>query len=134
VVDERSRDASDLFGEEGFVYNGNPVAASDPVTPEHLERIERFDSIPANFVNFEKFLGVFLDLAGPNDAGIIENTRALKEKFPELRRMLINYITYDPEYIHARNSGGSFDYKHSLLILIGMCYLDRILIPELFKS
>jgi hypothetical protein len=134
VVDERSRDASDLFGEEGFVYNGNPVAALDPVTPEHLERIERFDSIPANFVNFEKFLGVFLDLAGPNDAGIIENTRALKEKFPDLRRMLINYITYDPEYIHARNSGGSFDYKHSLLILIGMCYLDRILIPELFKS
>jgi hypothetical protein len=134
TVDERSRDASDLFGEEGFVYNGVPVAASDPVTAEHLERIERFDSVPAHFVNFERFLDVFLALAGPNDAGIIENTRLLKENLPQLRRRLVNYITYDPEYIRARNAGGSFDYKHSLLILIGMCYLDEVLIPELFKS
>ncbi|MDJ1483693.1 hypothetical protein QNI16_24555 [Cytophagaceae bacterium YF14B1] len=133
VVDENSRETADIVGEEGFVFNGQTLKASDSVTTQYLEKIEQFDQIPANFTNFEKFLDVFLNLAGPNDAGIIENTQMLKSKLPEIRRMLLNYVTYDPEYINARTSG-QFDYKHSILVLIAMCFLDRILIPDLFKG
>ena len=142
VADASLRTNSDIFGESGFKFYkdpnnsvATPLEAHDIVSTDHFEDLQFALEFPEKFVEFEKFLDVFLEFVGPNTTGIIPNTKILREKSGSLGRQLKSYITNDPEFRKAHNPlVDSFDFKHSMLVLEGMCFLERMLIPEVFKN
>ena len=90
-----------------------------------------------NFDRFNDFLSVYLEFVAKTD--MIENTAILKQKAEnELSRRLISYLNNDPEwkkaYENEKTSTSEFDYKYPFIIAEGMCFLENILIPEVFKG
>jgi hypothetical protein len=141
TVDPAVRENSDIFGENGFIYhpvNGQPehLLGSDNIRSEHLEEMDFGIQIPEKFEKFEEFLNIFLDFVGPRKTGIVKNITPLEQKKSQLFRELQGYITNDREWQKAaeqKRMGQPFDYKHSMLILEGICFLDKFIIPEVFK-
>ncbi len=141
-VDDLARDNSDIFGENGFVYhpeNGEPVAlkADDNIHAKHLEEMDFGIQIPDKFEKFEEFLSIFADFVGPRKTGIIKNIALIEQKKTELFRELKGFITNDNEWQKAdeqKRQGQPFEYKHSMLVLEGMCFLEHFIIPEIFKK
>jgi len=141
MVDTFVRENSDLFGEEGFVYfpqggEAQKLGKDQTINYQHLEEMDFGIEIPEKFVEFEKFLNIFFDFAGSRKTGMIRNIAVLEQKKPNLSRELKNYITNDPEWKKAdeqKRQGLPFEFKHSMFVLTGMCFMDRFLIPEIYK-
>ncbi|GAB4402365.1 MAG: hypothetical protein OHK0039_00280 [Bacteroidia bacterium] len=139
TTDSDVRRYSDIFGEEGFqlMQDGKPVEieADMPITSEHFHDM-RFDLVfPERFKQFEQFLDIFLKYAGPREMGILSNTSSLKEKSLSISKFLQGYIEEDAEYKKARReSKENFDFKHSMLVLEGMCFLDKFLMEEVYRD
>jgi hypothetical protein len=133
------RENSDLFGESGFVFqpqNGEEqlLNASDIIKIEHLKDMKFGIRIPDEFVEFNKFFDIFIRFVGPNSTGIKNDAAQLEAKKTQLARELKAFILNDSEWQKANEqakSGQPFDYKHSMLILEGMCFLEKFIIPEL---
>lgn len=133
------RNNSDIFGESGFSIRkeGNEledVPHTATISSAHFESLNLKLKFPQTFQEFNKFLDIYLDFVGPSQTGIISNTRALKEKTNEISNYLKGYITNDPEYKKAKNSASDFEFKHSMLVLEGMCFLEKFLVPEIYKN
>ena len=132
------RSNSDIFGEKGFVLfkDGaqHELEAKDVISNTHFEDLQFGLEFPARFEEFEKFLDIFLNFTG-KITGIVKNTRTLKDRSADLSRELKGFIMADPEYKNAQDTSyDEFDYKHSMLVLEGMCYLEKVLIPEVFNQ
>ncbi|MDX2246886.1 MAG: hypothetical protein SF052_08940 [Bacteroidia bacterium] len=132
------RNNSDIFGESGFAIRkeGNEleeVPHIATISSEHFESLNLKLKFPSAYQEFNKFLDIYLDFVGPSQTGIISNTRGLKEKTAELSNYLKGYITNDPEYKKAKNSS-NFEFKHSMLVLEGICFLEKFLVPEIYKN
>jgi len=134
------RQTSDLIGESGYKYfaqgdNAGKVLAQDDVaSSEYLSEMDFGIEIPQKFEEFEKFLSIFCQFTGPNNTGILRNSVAIENHKNDLVRELKNYITSDVEWQKAdtlRQQGQPFEYKHSLLVLEGMCFLDKFIIPDI---
>jgi hypothetical protein len=137
--DKSLRETSDIFAEKGILYlqNGQFVnfAEDEEVKSEYFENIGQFE-FPAKFENFDEFLRIFIDFVGYN-AGLVRNISAIESRSKELRDFLTNYIPNDSEYTKAMNAKqktNRFEYRFPILIAAGLCYLEKILIPEIFKS
>jgi hypothetical protein len=137
--DSNVRFTSDIFAEKGirYVRDGQftEFAENDIVDDEYFENIGRFE-FPERFENFEDFLRVFIDFVG-HKSGLVTNVAVLENRSKELKSLLEAYIQNDPEYKKARNAKqqtNKFEYRFSILIAEGLCYLEKILIPEIFKS
>ena len=135
---ENLRENSDIFGESGYAIRkeGNQleeVPLNATISSEHFENLNLKLKFPSSYEEFNKFLDIYLDFVGPSQTGIIANTRGLKEKTDELSNYLKGYITNDAEYKKAR-AGSNFEFKHSMLVLEGMCFLEKFLVPEIYKN
>ncbi len=141
-VDEEARDNSDIFGEEGFLYypegSNEPTKlnANDNISSKHLEEMDFGIEMPLEFKRFNQFLKIYIDFVGPHKTGIIRNIAAIEKCRDELTRELKGYIINDVEWQKAdeqRRQGNPFEYKHSMLVLEAMCFLEKFLIPEIYK-
>jgi hypothetical protein len=86
--------------------------------------------------NFDEFIRIFIDFVGRR-AGLVKNYAPLESRLGELKGKLRSFIENDTEYDKARRSKQPSDviqYRIPILIAEGLCYLEQILIPEIFKS
>ncbi len=139
IYDSNVRFTSDIFAEKGVKYLVNNqqvmLAEDEVVADEYFENIGNF-TFPENLENFEEFLRIFIDFVG-HKSGLVKNIATLENKSKELTSLLSAYIQNDPEYKKARNAkqqSNRFEYRFPILIAEGLCYLEKILIPEIFKS
>ncbi|MDR1973274.1 MAG: hypothetical protein LBQ31_01215, partial [Bacteroidales bacterium] len=131
--------SDDIIAEKGVKYlqNGQFIKFDDDavVEPEYFENIGQFE-FPEKLENFEEFLRIFIDFVG-HKSGLVTNIAALENKAKDLTSLLSAYIQNDPEYKKARHEklvSTKFEYRFPILIAEGLCYLEKILIPEIFKS
>ncbi|MCQ2974955.1 MAG: hypothetical protein MJ211_09100 [Bacteroidales bacterium] len=140
VVSEDIRLTSDLIGESGYAYF--PIGSKEPqqllqdeiAKSEYLSEMDFGISFPTEFPEFEKFLKIFCDFVSPNTTGILKNSAIIENQKSQLIRELKNYITCDAEWQKAdarQKQGMPFEYRHSLLVLEGMCFLEKFIIPEI---
>ena len=139
VYDSNVRFTSDIIAEKGIKYlqNGQFIEFDEDavVEPEFFENIGQFE-FPENLENFNTFLRVFIDFIG-HKSGLVTNIASIENKAKDLTSLLSAYIQNDPEYKKARNAkqqSNKFEYRFPILIAEGLCYLEKVLIPEIFKS
>jgi hypothetical protein len=139
VFDSNVRFTSDIFAEKGIRYlrDGQfvPFEEDEVVFDEYFENIGQF-YFPEKLENFEEFLQIFIDFVG-HKSGLVTNVAVLENRSKELTSLLSAYIQNDTEYKKARNAKqqtNKFEYRFPILIAEGLCYLEKILIPEIFKS
>jgi hypothetical protein len=139
IYDRDVRFTSDIFAEKNIRYlrNGQFVEfdETEVVADEYFENIGQFE-FPDKLENFDEFLRLFIDFVG-HKAGLVKNIAVLENRSKELTSLLSAYIQNDAEYKKARNAKqqtNRFEYRFPILIAEGLCYLEKILIPEIFKS
>lgn len=139
IYDRNVRFTSDIFAETNISYlrDGQFVFFKEDeiVDNSYFSNLDRFQ-FPDKLENFEKFLRIFIDFVG-HKAGLVREIAILEERSKDLSGMLKSFIKNDPEYdkaLRAKQQSGDFEYRFPLLIAEGLCYLEQILIPEIFKS
>lgn len=139
IYDRNVRFTSDIFAEKNIRYlrDGQfvPFAEDEVVSDEYFESIGQFE-FPQKLENFEEYLRIFIDFIG-HKSGLVTNVAVLENRSKELSSLLSAYIQNDAEYKKARNAKqqtNKFEYRFPILIAEGLCYLEKILIPEIFKS
>ena len=144
TTDNEVRDNSDIFGEDGFTFHPSSpeqtaveLMADDTIKTHHLEEMDFGIDIPVEFKQFNRFLDIFVDFVGPQKTGIIRNISLIAEKRNDLHRELKGFIINDAEWQKAdrqKKQGQVFEYKHSMLVLEGLCFLEKFIIPKLFAE
>ena len=139
-VAENIRLTSDLIGESGYEYfakgsnTAQKLMPDDVALSEYLSEMDFGISFPEKFPEFEKFLHIFCQFTGPGSTGILKNSAMIESNKDRLVRELKNYITCDTEWQKAdanQKRGMPFEYRHSLFVLEGMCFLEKFVIPEI---
>jgi hypothetical protein len=137
--DKELRESSDIWAEKGVRYlqNGQFITLEEDgkVESEYFQNIGQFE-LPDKFENFEDFLRIFIDFVGYK-AGLVKDIVVLEEKTKELKDYMSNFFTNDAEYtkaVIAKQKYPKFEYRYPMLLAEGACYLEQILIPEIFKS
>ena len=133
------REKSDIFAEKGIKYLDNgrldELDENQVVLCEYFENESRFQ-FPKTLENFDAFLEIFIDFVSQK-AGLVRDVAALRNRKDELSSLLSSFIKNDPEYVKARDNKqrtGIFEYRFPIFVAEGLCYLENILIPEVFKS
>jgi len=138
VFDPSVRFESDIFAEKNikFLRNGsyeiideNQIVDSQMFHPDQFGGLE----FPDKLENFELFHQIFIDFIGQK-SGLVRDTTNLERKSKELKSKLVSFIENDTEYRKAKQQINNFEYRFPIFIAEGLCYLEKILIPELFKS
>lgn len=139
IYDSDIRFTSDIFAEKNISYleGGQfvPFDENEVISDACFENIGKFQ-FPDKLVNFDAFLRIFIDFVG-HKAGLVRDIAALENRSKELTSRLSAFISNDSEYKKARNAKqrtNRFEYRFPILIAEGLCYLEQILIPEIFKS
>jgi hypothetical protein len=139
IFDTNVRFTSDIFAEKNIKYlkDGQFVVfdENEVVANEYFENIGQFE-FPERLENFELFHQIFINFVG-HKSGLVTNVAALEKRSKELPALLSAFIQNDAEYKKARNSKlhtNNFEYRFPIFIAEGLCYLEKILIPELFTS
>jgi hypothetical protein len=134
-VTQAENNLHELIGEEGWLFENQTLDSSDSILPIHLKNLQASLNPPQQMKNLSEFLSYFFKLIGPEEAHLVEleQIKLLKEKLPELKDHIKNYICYDSEYNYAQQKE-NFDYRQSLFILESLCFLDRFVIPNYYKD
>jgi hypothetical protein len=136
----KTREESDIFAEKNIQYQiGGKLKTIDEhevLLNDYFENVPQF-RFPQKLENFEEFLSIFIDFVG-RTAGLVSNYNSLESRLGELKGQLKSFIENDPEYDKARKvkqqNSDIIQFRIPILIAEGLCYLERILIPEIFKS
>ena len=135
----KTREESDIFAEKNIQYlvGGQFKTIDQHTVIENLyfENIAQFH-FPEKLENFEEFIRIFIDFVGRR-AGLVKNYSPLESRLGELKGRLKSFIENDSEYDKERLSKQPnvvIQYRIPILIAEGLCYLEQILIPEIFKS
>jgi hypothetical protein len=138
IYDRDVRYTSDIFAEKNIRYlrdgRFTDFDENEVVSDEYFESIGKFE-FPEKLENFETFLRIFIDFVG-HKAGLVREIAVLENRSKELTNRLSAFIENDAEYTKARNAkqqSGRFEYRFPIFIAEGLCYLEQILIPEIFK-
>jgi hypothetical protein len=133
------REKSDVFAEKNIKYliNGQlkTIDELEELSNNYFENVRNFD-FPEHLENFEEFLRLFIDFVGRR-AGLVKNYAPLETRISELKGKLKSFIENDTEYDKARKAkqpNAEIQYRIPILIAEGLCYLEQILIPEIFKA
>jgi len=136
---ENVRFTSDIFAEKNieFQQDGHFIEFEETTTVEnkYFEDVNKY-KFPEKLENFETFLNIFLDYVG-RKTGLVNDIAVLQNGLKELPSRLSAFITNDSEYIKARNvarQSNEFEYRFPILIAEGLCYLEQILIPNIFNK
>jgi hypothetical protein len=130
----------DIFAEKNIRYyigDGKHTEFNEDqiVCDNYFEQVTNF-VFPERFENFDSFLHVFINFIGVK-TGLVRNIANLRQGGELLPNLLESFIRNDGEYIKAQENKrltGNFEYRFPILIAVGLCYLEEILIPEIFKS
>lgn len=136
---EETRQRTDIFAEKGLKHLNEDgqyeeLDENSYINSSYFENVDRF-LFPDKFSNFEEFLEIFIDFVS-SKAGFLKDISALGNT-SELRSMLASFIKNDSEYIKAnevKSKTNKFEYQFPLLMAEGLCYLEKVLIPEVFKN
>lgn len=135
----KTREESDIFAEKNIKYLvGGQLKALDElaiIKNSYFENIPQFH-FPDKLENFEEFLQIFIDFVGRR-AGLVANYSPLESRLNELKGKLRSFIENDTEYekaLQTKQPNDIIQYRIPILIAEGLCYLEEILIPEIFKS
>jgi hypothetical protein len=128
----RLPDLADVVGEEGFLWDGQPVPANETVRPEFLAHFNgRFQVPVSGFPRFRHFLNHFSRL-------MIEYNLLSKADFDHgierLPSEFANFILNDPEYKQAKHTQAKtneFTFVYPMSVGLGMCFLHNTIIPSL---
>jgi len=139
IFDSNVRFTSDIFAEKNIKYLKDGQFSifdeNEIVANEYFENVGQFE-FPEKLENFELFHQIFIDFVG-HKSGLVTNVAALENRSKELPALISAFIQNDAEYKKARNAKqqtNNFEYRFPIFIAEGLCYLEKILIPELFKS
>lgn len=135
----KTREESDIFAEKNIQYlvggQFKTIDQHSVIENAYFENIAQFH-FPEKLENFEEFIRIFIDFVGRR-AGLVKNYSPLESRLSELKGRLKSFIENDTEYDKARRTKQPNDviqYRIPILIAEGLCYLEQILIPEIFKS
>ncbi len=139
IYDENVRYESDIFGEKNIFFKEDgqttELKENDVIYNEHFAKLGKF-VFPEKMENFEKFLRIFVDFVC-HETGLVTNIAALEDGSKDLHQLLGSFIENDSEYrkaVEAAKKTKKFEYRVPIFIAEGLCYLENVLIPELFKS
>ena len=129
---------SELVGEDGFDYNGEPVDEIDPVEGRFFQHFGSQFSTPTDFPRFFAFAQIFRDFSKEYFGFSLPT---LQQDICGMR--LMTYVANLPEYRAAklaqqaslsdsRIEQQEFDFVAPIIILEGMCFLETVLSPKLF--
>lgn len=123
---------SELIGEEGYTYNGQPVNSLDDVEFKFLRDFGTQLSYPREFKQFSGFVKKFAAFAKEHFGFSLPN---IQQEINDME--IVSYVTNIPEFILARDAGSrdadEFDFESPIIILEGMCFLDKVLLEKVFK-
>jgi hypothetical protein len=119
----------EIVGEEGYTLDGQPLKFTDVITEEHLKSFGGKFKYPKEFKKLEEFTTIYCDFVSKNGMLKVENvTKAVKELS---KAHFQGYVQDLPQFSSAKR-GATFDFKSPMIILEGMCLLDRVILEELF--
>lgn len=137
---------SEVFGEKGFSYSDNDGNRID-IDEMDITNGEFFRNIhcPKNFENFSKYMELFTNFM--EETGIIndiDEIRALRTSGCEVENV-VQYYDNDKEYAkylkecEAEDSSTDDDkkqpsYRMPVFIAEALYYLEKVLLPEVFKE
>jgi len=129
------RSTSDIFAEKNIEFQKDgkfvPIEEDKTVESSYFEDVSRFN-YPERLENFETFLNIFIDF-GVN-YGLVEDIAVLRKGAKELPGRLSAFLKNDSEYKKAvKNKSVKFEYRFPIFIAEGLCYLEQILIPNIFN-
>jgi hypothetical protein len=138
---KETRDKSDIFAEKNIKYlvNGQlkAIGELETLNNSYFNNVRNFNLEHLKHLeNFEEFIRIFIDFIGAR-SGLVRNCTPLETRISELKGKLKSFIETDPEYDKARRNkqpDKDIQYRIPILIAEGLCYLEEILIPEIFKA
>jgi len=131
--------SSEIIGEVGYKFKGKEMAWNDSITPDMIFEFGEQLEFPTDseLVRFKLFMNRYMTIVQEWDIfniGLISNDIDL---FAE--RKLENYVKRDDDWIansHQKFETDEDGFKHtaSPFLYQGMCFLDEVLIPNLYKK
>lgn len=135
---------SEVFGEKGFSYSDDEGNRID-IDEMDITNGEFFRNIhcPKNFENFSKYMELFTNFM--EETGIINDTdeiRALRTSGCEVKNV-VQYYDNDKEYAKYLEKYKEYiskkgkvqpSYRMPVFIAEALYYLEKVLLPEVFKE
>jgi hypothetical protein len=143
---------SEIIGEEGYSYNGKPLAWNDRVKPEYifefgekmtLPQIENESITDANgnysaYPNFNRFLDIYFALI--KDWDLFDYSILHQQRISFATKSLENYVKSDEDWLassalsNKSNVPGDFKFSCSPFLYQSSCFLDEVIIKSLFSK
>ena len=143
---------SEIIGEEGYSYNGKPLAWNDRVKPEYifefgekmtLPQIEDESITDANgnytaYPNFNRFLDIYFALI--KDWDLFDYSILHQQRISFATKSLENYVKSDEDWLassalsNKSNVPGDFKFSCSPFLYQSSCFLDEVIIKSLFSK
>jgi len=133
-IPKNMRFTSDIFGERGYLYEGNPVPVNDPLTNDHFAQSQKHLRYPTQFPEFTRFLKVFVDFLDEWTRQPSSKEQLIREANRLLHEDLKGFITSDSEYKKYVNDPVNYPFRHSMIIMEGLCYMEKVLIPRIVAT
>ena len=150
VIDDLSD--SEIIGENGYMFNGEPLNWNDRVKPEYIFEFGEKLSLPkiddeklldkdGNYVaytNFNRYLDLFFNLI--KDWDLFDYSILQQQRIIFATKSLENYVKSDEDWIassallNKSNITSDFKFSCSPFLYQGSCFLDEVLIKKIFKS
>lgn len=138
VTDDPKQFLSEVFGEKGFYYtdsdgNKTEIDELDIVDGAFIKKLH----CPREFENFSKFISLYTNFL--EETGVIRDTQDIqtlrdeKKSIENVKQFFDNDKEY-AKYLESRNTEHPSTYRMPLFIAEALYYLDKVLLPEVFKD
>jgi hypothetical protein len=147
VVQIHPKSSHDLIGEKGYHYDGQKsLNWNSEIQPYQIFEIGEKFTLPSKkssensitgLERFDAFLTIFLNLV--REEGIIDHTVISEQSKEFLRDHLENYVKTDEDWLANASryqrtlEDEDFKFSGSPFLFQGACYLDRIIIPNIYR-
>lgn len=141
---------SEIIGEDGYAFNGQPLNWNDRVRPEYIFEFGEKMTIPqfedntltdtkGNYLaypNFNRFLDIYFALI--KDWDLFDYSILHQERIGFATKSLENYVKSDEDWLassalsNKSNIPSDFKFSCSPFLYQGSCFLDEVIIKKLF--
>lgn len=141
---------SEIIGEDGYAFNGQPLSWNDRVRPEYIFEFGEKMTIPqfedntlldtkGNYLaypNFNRFLDIYFALI--KDWDLFDYSILHQERIGFATKSLENYVKSDEDWLassalsNKSNIPSDFKFSCSPFLYQGSCFLDEVIIKKLF--
>ncbi len=131
---------SEVFGEPGFTYTNNDgerkeIGELEIVNGEFYHCLNN----PDNFSNFYRFIDIYARLLSDSGIADIEIINMLKKGKTKIENVM-QFFENDREYqkyqieLEGDNDGAQASYRMPVFIAEALYYLEKVLLPNVFKE